>query len=241
MKPDPFSVRDEVALNSAIAPQKDPAEERPFHPGKPDQLEKLRDSVGSEPFGNGNAESFRRYLSARGNEENPLPHRLRLLLLGLAGGIFATAGCFLRVGDTGMLMLPALLLFGPLLEEALKCSSLVWTLEKRPYHLKSGGEILFVAALAGLTFAVLENLLYQYVYLARLAPARLAAAMQLRWTLCPILHAGCAMITATGLIRARRKSLCQGKIFDLQPAFPAFAAAVLCHGVYNCCALFFLN
>ena len=131
-----------------------------------------------------------------------------------------------------------LIVFGPVIEELAKQSGMTYLLEKKPYRVFAAWQFLFVALLSGLGFAVIENLVYIYVY----APAggvedieRLAA---FRWVVCTLLHVVCAGIASLGLIRVWKRQVRDGRPADLAAAFPLFAAAMIVHGAYNFAAMF---
>ena len=60
-----------------------------------------------------------------------------------------------------------LIVFGPVIEELAKQSGMTYLLEKKPYRVFAAWQFLFVALLSGLGFAVIENLVYIYVYARR--------------------------------------------------------------------------
>ncbi|MBR3689422.1 MAG: PrsW family intramembrane metalloprotease, partial [Lentisphaeria bacterium] len=87
--------------------------------------------------------------------------------------------------------------------------------------------------LGGAVFSVLENLIYQYIYLRTLPPEKLADIIAFRWTICTALHILCTVISSMGLRHVWRESLEKERPCRIYEAFPWFAAATAVHGLYN--------
>jgi hypothetical protein len=131
-----------------------------------------------------------------------------------------------QAGWSGML---ALVLVGPAVEEVMKVALLAYIVERRPYLLKSGVQVLLCALAGGAAFAAIENLLYLHVYIDRPSPA----IVLWRWTACVALHAGCSVIAGMGLLRVWHRIWAQGERPDLLGAYPFTVAAIAVHGAYN--------
>lgn len=156
------------------------------------------------------------------------------LLLAFAGGPFAIVGALTTVngGATGLGFL-LVVVVAPVLEEMLKAGAALITLERKPYLFLSAWQIVFAVAASGLFFAVIENLLYIFVYLEDPSPE----LVQWRWTVCTFLHVGCSTIASLGLVRMYRKAHRNSTPPDVRLASPLLVTAILLHGGYNASAL----
>ncbi len=149
-------------------------------------------------------------------------------LVALAAGPWGVLGA-LGNGEFGGLALLAVVIFGPVVEEITKVAAATWVIEKRPYWFQSGTQILFAAACGGLAFAAIENLLYIYVYV----PQHSNEFVAFRWTVCVALHMTCSTLAGMGLRRTWSHTITHHRPPDLTLAAPWFAAAMICHGLYN--------
>ena len=155
---------------------------------------------------------------------------------GILGGIFAVPAIFLH-GSASWIQIFMLAVFGPFAEETLKQSGMIFQLEKLPGSVRNNWQFFLSGALGGLVFSIQENLLYRYVYLAKLPPEKLVAVMSFRWIVCTLLHIFCTQISALGLRRVWRKSRAEGMPVQISQAFPWFVTAMGVHGCYNLAAL----
>lgn len=158
------------------------------------------------------------------------------LFAGVAGGFLAACGAFLRPDDPWMATLN-ILFFSPVIEELLKPSGLIYLMEKQRGLLRKGWQFPLAGACGALSFAVLENLLYQYIYLASLPGENHGDVILFRWVVCTLLHVGCSILFAMGLYRVwkrRRRHFLSRNLLD---AWPYFVAAAGLHSLYNFLAL----
>ena len=154
------------------------------------------------------------------------------ILSGVAGGLFAVPAIFLN--GLGSLFGFILLVFlGSFAEESLKQSGTIFQLEKMPGSLRFDWQFFLTGVIGGAVFGVLENLIYEYIYLWSLTPEKLAAVMAFRWTICMMVHVLCTVISSMGLRRIWRESLEKGRPCRIADAFPWVAAATFVHGLYN--------
>ena len=230
-----FSVEDEVALH----PEKvKPASQREELPDPPAERDKSSEacyysSVAFEPGVGGGASPEYRELLRREQARYPdalLP--VLSVLSGAVGGIFAVPAVFLN-GNASWIGLFMLVFLGPFAEETLKQSGAIFQLEKMRGSLRYGWQFFLSGVLGGAVFGVLENLIYRYVYLAKLPPEKLASVMTFRWTICTLLHILTTLVSSMGLRRVWRESLEKERPCQLANAFPWFAAATFIHGLYN--------
>ena len=134
-----------------------------------------------------------------------------------------------------------LVVFGPFAEETLKQCGMIFQLEKMPHTIRSDWQFFLAGTMGGLVFSVLENLLYQYVYLQKLPPDRLASVMEFRWIICTFLHISCTWVSAFGLRGVWHDSRKRGIPCQISDAFPWFAMAMAIHGAYNLSAFLFFD
>ena len=153
-------------------------------------------------------------------------------------GIILTAGLWGILGAiwTGIqgaglqgISLFAVVVFGPVTEEALKVAIAWWVVEKRPYLFLTSGQILFCAAFGGLAFAAIENLIYMYVYV----PDHSEAFVIFRWTVCVALHVCCSLIAGCGLARMWEEATTHLTPPRTLVTSPWLVIAIVVHGAYN--------
>lgn len=233
-----FSVEEEVALHPERAHDTPPAPEPPV-PEKPEAgPEEYYLSAQYEPGTKANVPVSAPVLAGSG--DSPAFCLLLTVLCGILGGLIAVPAVILQ-GQGSWFKLFALVVFGPLAEEALKPCGMIFLLEKRPGSVREAWQIFLAAALGGAIFAVLENLVYANIYLRQLSADRLATVMAFRWTVCTALHIGCTLISALGLRHGWLRARQQGIPFQLSDAYHGMAAAIAVHGCYNLAALLFFQ
>ncbi len=238
MNDDHFSTDHEPALSGGRF-EPDPAEWRAdaVEPVGSD-AEALRDSVAAEPAlpQHGDPQHFNAWLRQRREACTPMGDLAVTITAAVLGGPFAVVGA-LMAGRQGLALI-YVIVFGPVIEELLKQSGMTYVLEKKPYRVFAAWQFVFAGLLSGLTFAVIENLVYVEIY-ARAAEVKDVAAMAaFRWAVCTPLHVVCSGVASLGLVRVWRRQQRLGGPADLSAAFPWFAVAMAVHGLYNFGATF---
>jgi|GEM_PF-480172 len=155
-----------------------------------------------------------------------------MLLVALAAGPWAVVSAFYVGGVTAGSFSFSILLytvFGPVSEEVAKVAAALWVVEKRPFLLKSLGQIFFCAACGGLAFAALENVLYLFVYVPEHSPE----FVRFRWTVCVFLHVSCSLVAGVGLARIWDNAMRNLHPPRLALGVPWFVIAMTGHGLYN--------
>lgn len=162
------------------------------------------------------------------------PLRAWLLTLGLCllVGPIAIVGAFYGSGQTTVSII-AITVIGPLTEEVSKIVLLWWLAERRPWLLRSAAQILVLGLAGGLSFAVIENLLYLFVYI----PDPPSWLVWWRWTVCVGLHVGCSLIATLGIWRMWAISNAIGDRPRISVVMPWLVAAAVVHGIYNAIAV----
>jgi len=156
---------------------------------------------------------------------------LILLFCLFITGPFAIATVLLR--QVSSVSIFGIILFAPLIEEFAKIAVPLIILERFPWRWTRGIQLVFVCAASGLIFSVIENLLYQYVYIKDPTPDILAW----RWTICTLLHVGCSTIASLGLYRIWRNTRQHYTRPDASLLIPYVAIAIALHGAYNTLAI----
>ena len=235
-----FSVEDEVALHTDMNRERTHLEDMPEAPEKEaDSNACYYSSTAFEPgVGNGDSAEYRELIRM---EQECFPASsapFLSILAGIAGGLFAVPAVFLDTLGSSLgfglgLGAAVLVVIGPFAEETLKQSGAVFQLEKMRGSIRHGWQFFLSGMPCGAVFSVLENLIYQYIYLRNLPPEKLADVMAFRWTICTALHILCTVISSMGLRHVWRESLEKERPFRLSDAFPWFIAATAVHGLYN--------
>jgi RsiW-degrading membrane proteinase PrsW (M82 family) len=147
-------------------------------------------------------------------------------LLALAGGCFGAFGAFIT--ETLRANFLGAFIVAPVVEEALKPSAIYLVLAKWPRVLKNQFHIAALAALGGISFATIENLVYLNIYIKHPSPE----VVLWRLTVGTALHAVCSFIFGLGLnqklissIKGETKLLSSGKRY--------FFTAMALHSAYN--------
>lgn len=183
------------------------------------------------------ASEYRKFLKEKGKVYSRFSLSIYAAKAGIIGGFVAVIGCFLQDRVSSIQSLVFLIFFTPFLEEILKQSGMLWILEKKPWMIRYSSEFFVAGIMGGLTFGVLENLIYSYLYLCSLPEDGRMILLTFRWIICTTLHIFCALVSSMGLHRAWRIQISTGKYFDLRNALGYFVAAIAIHGTYNFCAL----
>jgi RsiW-degrading membrane proteinase PrsW (M82 family) len=143
---------------------------------------------------------------------------------GVIGALF-----FGGTADVSMVGLVTAVILAPVTEEITKIAATLWVIEKRPYWLKSAGQILFSAAAGGLAFGVIENLIYLNIYV----PEGGSDFARWRWGVCTTLHVSCSLLAGVGMVRIWGHTMRDLTRPNLGLGMPWIFTAMVCHGLYN--------
>lgn len=158
----------------------------------------------------------------------PVPGRWLVLapLIAMLGGLFGIIGAFY----TELLHGSFLMAFvgAPMIEEALKPSGVYLLLIKWPAVLRSRLYTAFLAALSGIAFALIEDLIYLNIYY----PAHSAQLALWRYTVCVAGHALFSFVAGFGINR-KLVAAAQGEIKFLSFDKRFFIVAMILHSLYN--------
>ena len=240
MKDEYFSVRSEPAHQNGKF-EADPDEKTAARTGaKQDEIASIRDSVLNEPAITLTRDElhFGKWIEKKRAECSTAGNLGIVFLAAVLGGPFAVFGAFMA-GRQWWSALLYIIVFAPVVEEFLKQSGMIYLLEKKPYRIFASWQFVFSAIVSALVFAIIENVLYCYVYVQPAALLSHKMFIHFRWATCTAIHMGCSAIASIGMIRVWKKQLADGKRADLSVAFPYFVIAITVHGAYNLAAIFF--
>jgi len=150
----------------------------------------------------------------------------------LAGGPVAVLGAFVAQmfgAPASVVGIVVVVVLGPVVEEALKASGVLFLAEQRPWLIPAAWTLIVAAILSGLVFACIENLLYLHVYIPNPSPGLITW----RWVAGPTLHGTASAIAGLGVARMWSRIHEFGEPPDLRVAAPWLAAAALVHAAYN--------
>jgi hypothetical protein len=210
-----------------------PADPRPVAP-----REREDNSAWDEPALSGlaaavGAETFGERAERRRRETSWTASWATTAACALAAGPWAVVGAMISTSQSTPTL--NIVLFGPVVEEAMKIAAAALVLERWPHLFKSRAQIMIAGIAGGLVFSVIENLLYLHIYFPE-AAEKLAP---IRWGLCTPLHVACSAVASVGLLSALRISVAERRRPDLTDATGALIVAVALHSAWNAFALFF--
>ncbi len=176
--------------------------------------------------------TYRSWLEKRRQQTGESTTWLATIGVALLAGPWAILGAFINPfiteGYTAV-GIGAVVLFGPVVEEMLKAGTALILIEKRPYLFRSPVQIFLCVLAGGGVFAVIENLLYLYVYV----PDPPESLVHWRWSICILLHMSCTLISGMGLQRMWRDVWRRRERPRIAIAFPYLVVAMVVHGSYN--------
>ena len=239
MKDEYLSARSEPAHGRGRL-EADPSERKAAPTeGEQDEIAAIRDSVFNEPAtGSGMQRPYLGEWIERKRARCSVAGNLGVAFLAaILGGPFALLGAFMA-GWQGWYGGLYIVMVGPIIEEFLKQSGMIYLVEKKPYRIFATWQFIFSAVISASVFATIENLLYLnfYVNTEKLAEPELFAYF--RWVVCTGIHIACSALASLGMIRVWKKQLTDGRSADLSTAYSYFAAAIALHGLYNLGAIF---
>jgi len=147
-----------------------------------------------------------------------------IAMLGSLGGILAA------IMDEMTSMTPiAAISIGPAIEEICKPIAVIFMLEKRPYWLTSGAQVVGLSILGAVIFASIENVIYIFVY----HPDGGMDFILWRLVICTALHVVTSLVMGLGLAKMHRHIRRHGGGLRLGPVAVYYMVAVGIHAAYN--------
>ncbi|MEM1059595.1 MAG: PrsW family glutamic-type intramembrane protease [Verrucomicrobiota bacterium] len=221
----------------------DPAEQRATPVEKTSELDRLRDSVRSEPSLRGSEagrtdrrRNYGAWLQKHSARTSWGLSFLCVLLAGLCGGLFAVFGAFavyFVASPATTIGVITIVIIAPVSEEILKQSGMVYLLEFKPFRVRARWQVFLGGFIAALVFATIENLLYIHVYVRPAEVDNFEAFVRYRWVVCTSLHVLCTLVTSIGLGLVWERIHRRHDPPDLQIAYPFFFIGMVLHGLYN--------
>jgi RsiW-degrading membrane proteinase PrsW (M82 family) len=158
-------------------------------------------------------------------------HYVLAVLLALAGGVLGIFGAFF--GELRAGLSPLIIFVGaPVIEEIVKPMGIYILVARWPYVITRQPGIALLAALSGLTFGLLESLIYVTLYV----PDHPDWFPVFRFTVPVAMHTLASFIAGLGITVALI-GWAYGKNRLPRASVIAFAAAILLHAVYNITAV----
>ncbi|NOX60229.1 MAG: PrsW family intramembrane metalloprotease [Planctomycetes bacterium] len=188
-----------------------------------------RNWYGPPPAG---VDSYESWLKRLAGDAAPGRGTVVALACALIGGLFAVVSSLMGTSPGGIMSvnMPMLaIVFGPVVEETMKVAAASYVVEERPYLFTRRSQVMLSAVGAALMFAVLENLLYLFVYSKN--PS--TNLMLWRWTVCVALHVGCTAIVASGLADVWQRAMHEYRRPRISDLFPSLLTGIAIHGAYN--------
>jgi len=153
-------------------------------------------------------------------------------LVALGGGLFGILGAIYTELIYGSFLVA--FVGAPIIEEVVKPSGVYLLLVKWPRALRTQRYTAFLAALGGLAFALVENLIYLNIYVPE--PGSLLVLW--RYTVCIGVHTACSFIAGHG-INEKLSAAVRGDIKFLAFDKRFFVAAMVLHSLYNISVVIF--
>ena len=182
----------------------------------------------NNPTAGRNGERFRKINETR--------HWGTLAGLVLLSGLFAIVAAILKQFTIGLPTLLSAVAVAPPTEEILKVAIPIMVLEHRAKWIKQGRDLFLFALSSALVFAVVENLLYSFVYLKD--PS--SKILLWRWTACTAMHMVASGLSGVGLVRAYNRGLREEAPSRFIWEWPWLAGAIVVHIAYNAAAIYIL-
>lgn len=162
------------------------------------------------------------------------PETCWMIAVGAAmlGGLWAIIASVVgtqRWGAGGWSMLLVGVLYAPAIEETMKIAAGAYVVELRPYWFRRAEQIQVATVGAAVVFAVIENLIYLYVYVKNPSPGLVAW----RWSVCTALHIGCTTLATRGLVDVWQRAVTEFRRPRITRALRCVVPAMAIHGVYN--------
>lgn len=160
-----------------------------------------------------------------------MPFKWRVLgpLVAVLGGFFGILAAGHENSGYGLYI--AAFIVAPIVEEAVKPCGVYWLLGRRPFALGSQQYTAFLAAIAGLTFGIIESLVYVGLYYLEYEELDHVFVVW-RFTVCLILHTTCSFIVGWG-INEKLVAWVRGEVPFLQGNRKFFFTAMVIHSCYN--------
>lgn len=168
-----------------------------------------------------------------GHPDAPGPIHLALaqwafvVTVALSGGLLGILGAFIQELRASFNVI-GLVAAAPIIEEAVKPAAIYYLQARHPHLLRNQFMTACLSGLSGLSFGLLESLVYIYVYVDDPSPSFII----IRLALTPLLHAFFSFIVGWG-INQRLIDSANGKVPFLDGSKRYYVTAMALHATYN--------
>ena len=156
--------------------------------------------------------------------------RVVAFLIAIGGGVLGILGAIIQELSQGALLV--VFVAAPMIEEVMKPSGVYILLVKWPQVLTSRIYTAFLATLGGLSFAVVENIIYLQVYF----PEHTQNLVVFRYSACLSMHTVCSFILGFGINQKLLASV-RGEIPLLSGNKKFFFIPMIIHSLFNIMAV----
>ena len=157
--------------------------------------------------------------------------RVFAFLIAIGGGILGVLGAIIQEWSQASLLVA--FVAAPMIEEVMKPSGVYLLLARWPQVLTSRIYNAFLAALGGLSFAVVENIIYLQFYF----PEHTQTLVVFRYSACLTMHVVCSFILGFGIDQRLLASV-RGEIPFLTGNKKFFFIPMIIHSLFNIMAVF---
>ena len=158
--------------------------------------------------------------------------RVLTILIALGGGILGILGAIIQELSYGSFLIA--FVGAPMIEEVMKPTGVYLLLALRSEVLTSRIYTALLAALGGLSFAVVENIIYLHFYF----PEHTQTLVVFRYSACLSLHVVCSFIVGFGINQKLLDSV-RGEIPFLKGNKKFFIIPMVVHSLFNIMAVLF--
>ena len=151
-------------------------------------------------------------------------------LIALGGGVLGILGAIIQELSHGSLL--AAFVAAPMIEEIMKPAGVYILLVRWPKVLTSRLYTAFLAALGGLAFALVENIMYLQLYF----PEHTQTLVVFRYSACLTMHMVCSFILGFGINQKLLASV-RGEIPLLKGNKKFFFIPMIIHSLFNIMAV----
>jgi len=152
------------------------------------------------------------------------------LVIAAGGGVLGILGAIIQELSQGSLLVA--FVAAPMIEEVMKPSGVYLLLVRWPQVLTSRIYTAFLAALGGLSFAVVENIIYLQFYF----PEHTQTLVVFRYSACLTLHVVCSFIVGFGINQKLLASV-RGEIPFLKGNKKFLFVPMIIHSLFNIMAV----
>jgi len=156
--------------------------------------------------------------------------RILAFLIAALGGVLGVLGAIIQELSQGFLLVA--FVAAPMIEEVMKPSGVYILLARWPKVLTSRIYTALLAAVGGLSFAVVENIIYLQFYF----PEHTQTLVVFRYSACLTMHVVCSFILGFGINQKLLASV-RGEIPLLQGNKKFFVISMIIHSLFNIMAV----